>query len=389
MASTVQDALDLIGDYTAADSGQNSQPSQIRAITQAVAYFQRKLALPSDEKTSSFYFSDDQFFYPIPEGFEEELDILYNDPTLNVSGNEWDFEEYSDLLKRSGSRITQNRWSFTTINGFRQIILIGDNIRKGSVIDELDSIGTWVASGDASGLAVDTLIKKYGDASLSFDITNSTGLATLTRTGMSLDVEDLFSNHGYFKLWTDLSDLPIDGIILKLYVDNSNYWTITATIFDDGSDFSAGSFQKVGWALDDAVKTGSPLITQDITKMSINFDLGVGFTSAVDFRIDHLFTSIPDYMDLIYRTSYKGRTEDTEPITKFGLVTDTIAICDYSELFLDLIARRASMQLFPGLRNDKEWYAIYQADLNDMMRSWGMRFPKRRTNKMHDTKLRR
>lgn len=389
MSATANDALLLIKDYVGSETGQNNQPSQLRALTQSVAYFQRKLALPSDEKVHSFYFSDDQFFYAVPTGFEEDLDIMYNDPTLNTVGNEWTFKEYSDLLKRSGESPEKNKWSFTTINGSRQIVLIGSNIYSGTTIDELDAIGDWVASGDASGLAVDALIKKVGDASLSFDITNSSGLATLTRTGMTLDVESLFNNHGYFKLWTYMTSAAIDSVILKLYVDDSNYWTITETDLDDGSAFSANAWKKLGFPLDNVVKTGTPLITQDVTKIVIQFDLGASLTSAADFRVDHLFTTIPDYMDLIYRSSYKGADASGTSLTSFTAVTDTIAICDYSDQFLDLIAKRASMQLFPALRGDKEWYAMYSADLKEMERSWGLRFPKKRTNKARDTKLRR
>ena len=392
MSSTANDALLLISDYTASSTGQNNQPAQLRALTQAVAYFQRKLALPSDEKIHSFYFSDDQFFYAVPTGFEEELDILYNDSTLNIAEREWIFTEYSDLLKRSGVSPGNNKWSFTTINGSRQIVLIGENVNHGEVIDDLDTVGTWVASGDASGLAVDALIKKAGNASLSFDITNSTGLATLTRTGMTLDVESLFNNHGYFKFWTYMTAVTnVDSFILKLYVDNSNYWTITETDFDDAGAFSTGlnAWKKVGFPLDNVVKTGSPLITQDVTKISITVDLGAGFTSAADFRVDHLFTSNPDLLDLVYRSSYKGANANGTSLTAFTAVTDTIAICDYSEQFLDLIARRAAMQLWPSLRADQGWYQLYQSDMKEMMRDWGMRYPRRRNPKTHDTKLRR
>lgn len=389
MSATVNDALLLVGDYTAANTGQNDQSARIRAITQSVAYFQRKLALPSDEKIHSFYYSDDQFFYTVPTGFEEELDIMYNDATFNTIEREWSFKEYSDLLKRSGESPSKNQWSFTTINGSRQIVLIGENINSGSTVDELDSVGNWVASGDASGLAADTLIKKVGDGSLSFDITNSSGLATLTRSGMTLDVQSIFENHGYFKFWNYMTSAIIDSVILKLYVNDSKYWTITETDLDDGSAFSTNAWKKLGFPTDNAVKTGAPEVTEDVTKISITYDLGSGLTSAADFRIDHLYTTIPDYLDLAYRSSYKGANSSGTSITSFTDINDTIAMCNYSELFLDLIARRAAMSLWPALRGDKEFYGMYASEIKEMERYWGLRFPKRRTNKAHDTKLRR
>lgn len=387
--TSVQDILDLVSDHISANTGQVNQERQIRQITQAVKYFKRKINLPSDDGLYSFLFGDDQFFYPVPIDYEEEGDIIYDNPDYNISVREWEFQEYSLLLKRTGAHPIKNQWSTTTINGSNQLMLVGSNVRSGSLIESFDTVGNWVASGDASGLAQDLLQKKYGDASLSFDIVNSTGFATLTNASESLDVQSLFENHAYFKLWTWMSDANIDNVILRLFVDNSNYWTITEDNLDDGSPFSADAWKKIGFPLDNAVKTGSPGISSKVTKIQISFDLGVGFTSAIDFRVDQLFTSIPDEMNLIYKTAYVGATETEESITKFTLPTDTVRICDYSSVFDDLIARRAALSLFPGLRGDINFYQVYQSEMKDVVRDWGLRFPKKRNSRFLPTKLRR
>lgn len=389
MSCTVQDVLSLVEDYISANTGQISQPSQIRQIGQAVAYFKRRLALPSDEKISSFYWSDDNFFYAVPSDFEEELELLYNNPDLNIAEREFEFIEYSVLLKRTGLSPTKNQWSFTTINGSRQIMLVGRNINAGSVIENFDAVGNWTASGDASGLAQDLVEKKVGSGSLSFDLTNSTGLATIATTGLSLGVKTLFENHGYFKMWTRLTNANIDSIAIRLMVDASNYWTITETDFDDGTAFATNIWKKVGWALDNAVATGSPAITDTVTQIQIIFDLGAALTSATDFRIDHLFTTVPDYMDLIYRSANKGKNAAGTSLTTFTAVTDTIDICDYSSVFEDLIAKRAAMNLWPALRADINFYALYRSDLKEMIKDWGLRFPHKRKNKFLPTRLRR
>lgn len=389
MSVTIESLLELVGDYTAAETGNVNQPAQIRAIDKAVSYLQRKAGLPNQEKIHSFYYNDDQFFNDAPVDFMEELDIMYNNPDLNTADREWEFQEYSTLLKRTGNAPTTNKWSFTTINGTNQIVLIGNNENKGSVIDTLDTVGDWVASGDASGLTRDALQKKVGDASLSFDITYSTGLATLTRTGMSLSVQSLFENHGYFKLWTWLSNLNLDGVVIRLFVDNSNYWTMTATEYDDGSALAANAWHKIGWALDDAVQTGSPAITSTVTKIQIQFLVQADFGSAVDFRVDHLFTTIPDYMDLVYRSNYKGKNASGTSLVNFTAITDTIGICDLFPDIDDIIARRAALNLWPQLRADKEFYVSYQSEMKDFLRDSGMRFPRRRNSKYLSTRLKR
>lgn len=387
--TTIQDILNLVGDHISANTGQVDQTRQIRQITQSVKYFKRKLNLPSDERISSFLFSDDQFFFPTPEDYEEEGDLVYHDPLYNIAEREWDFQEYSGLLKRTGNAPAKNQWSTTTINGLNQLMLIGDNIKTGSTIETFDAVGNWTATGDASSLEQDLLQKKVGDGSLKFDIVNSTGTATLQNASESLDVKSLFESHGYFKLWSWMTDDNIDAVILKLFNNNSNYWTITESLLDDGTAFAENQWQKIGFALDDAIETGAPNIASAVTKIQISFDLGVGFTSAADFRVDQLFTSIPDYLDLIYKSTYVGANAAGTPITKFGAVTDTVRICDYSELFEDIIARRAALILFPGLRADVNFYQIYQSELKDITRDWGMRFPKKRNNRYLSTKLKR
>lgn len=389
MSATVQDVLDLIDDHTSSVTGQVDQTQKIRQITKAVDYFQRKIQMPNDEKIHSFFFSDDQFFYDAPSDFAEELYLVYNISDYNTSDREWSFEDYSELIKKTGKRASGNFWSFTMINGTKQIMALGNNIKKGSLIDDLDTVSTWTASGDASSLAQDLLEKKVGDGSLKFDVTYSTGLATLTKTGLSLDLKTVFENHGFIKLWTWMTNINVDSVVLKLFVDDSNYWTITEDDYDDGTAFAANAWKKVGFPLDDAVETGTPEIDETITKIQIQFTLQADFGSAVDFRVDHMFTTIPDKLDLVYKTNYKGSNASGSRLTKFSAVTDTIAICDYFEGWDDLIARRASLVLFPSLRADKEWYLLYQQDLKDMIRDWGLRFPKKRTNKYIPTKLRR
>lgn len=391
MAVTVQEVMNLVGDYTSASTGNVDTEQQIRQINQAIAYLQRKGGLPSDEKIQSFYFTDDQFFYSCATDFMEEIKLLYNNPDYNTKDKEWEFRDYQNLMGQTGEAPNRLLWSITTVNGLKQVMLLGSNINSGTLIEEFDQVGDWVASGDASGLTRDALQKKVGDASLSFDITSSSGLATLTDATVSLDVKSLFENHGYFKLWVWMSSIAVDGWILKLYVDNSNYWTITETDFDDAAAFSTGlnAWKKIGFPMDNAVKTGTPTIDQTITKMVIQVDLGAGLTSAVDFRVDHLFTAIPDYMDLIYRSSYKGKNATGTSLTTLTDVTDTIMVGDFFADFDDLIARRAALNLWPALRGDKEFYAMYKEEFKEFLRDAYMRFPRRRTNKYPVTRLRR
>jgi len=387
MSLTVQDVINLVDDYASSQTGQVDLARKLRQIGTSVEYFQRKGLLPNNESIDSFYFNDDQFFYAAPSDFMEEIDILYNNPDYNTASREWEFMEYSKILKRTGSARNSNKWSFTTINGSNQLVLFGQNIQRGSVIDTMEEVGMWVVQGDASSLELDNLDFKVGDGCLSFDVTAfSSGLAGINDPSVSLDFETLFEKHGYVKCWMKMPSASIDAIRLRLYTSATKYWTITATTTDDGSAFAASTWQKIGWALDNAVKTSTPLITETITKIEIEVDLGAAVTGS-NFRIDHIFTTVPDYLNLLYRSNVKGTTSAGANLTAFTAVTDIIGVSTLFPDIVDLIAKRVALQLWPQLRNDKEWYVAYQADLKEMARDVGMRFPRKRTNKFVNTRL--
>jgi hypothetical protein len=386
---TLQDALnatkDEIGNYS---TGVIVDDVVIRAIMRATDYVKRQMGIPSDEFRQTILFTDDQKYYDLNADNMECLLLLYTDENLNTEQTRWEYENYTDILHRTGGDRT-NRWSVTYINGKKQLIVHGYNQNGGQILDEMDNVGDWVVADDASGLALDTNQKYSGVGSLSFDITNATGVATITNPNVSYDLEALFEQHGYLKLRAYMTDNNIDSITLKLYTDASNYYTIAVDIADDGTEFAQDSFQKIGFACDDAILTGSP-DPSDINQIDVEFDLGAGFTTAADFRIDTLFTVVPDSLDLIYYTKYKG-TDTTLATykTTLNVVTDKFLFTSTDEDILEVIAQKAAIILWPQVRGDKEQLMIQKNELRDNMKSFTKRWPRRRVQGTFKTYLRR
>lgn len=378
MSITLQDVTDQVNDYTGNYVTSTIDPgAKTRAINRAIEYLKRRLGFPSDETIQSFYFSEDQFFYPANTDFDEGLYLRYHDPSLNTQDREWRYMPYDDLLRRTGDASTTYLWSFTTINGLKQLVVVGQNLTRGSLIESFDNVGNWVASGDASALARSALQKYVGDASLSFTATRSSGTATITNSLESLGVQNYFETHAIFKFWTRLPNTSITNIILRLYVDNSNYWTITEDDLDDGTAFIANQWTKVGFPLDNAVATGSPAITSAVTKIEISYTLTAGFATGTIYT-DHLFTAVPDYMDSTYYTRYKGKTTGGVDLINLATASDTLRIGDYFDDYLDVIARRAALNITPQLRGDKDFFQSYMEDFREMMKTLGKSFPRKR-----------
>lgn len=389
MATTLQDLLnatnDNIGSYS---TGITADDIKKRAINRAIEWVKRTIGIPTDEKVQTILFSADQKYYDLNADVDEGLMVIYSDEDYNTEQYRWEYYNYPDILHTTGGLRT-NRWSITYINGTKQLVLHANNLSQGNTLLTMDSVTDWTASDDAIGIAIDTNQKYEGTGSISFDITNSAGVATIYNDNVTLDIESLIENHGYIKFWQYLTDSNIDIVTLKLIDDVSNYYTITATVADDGTDFAQDAWQKVGFALDDAVVTGSP-DPSGITKVQIEFDLGAGFTSAADFRVDYMFSTVPDSVDFIYYTANKGTdTTGATAKTELSEVTDIPSWSGVHDDISEVVSQRAAVVLWPQLRGDKEAYMLLVQDLKENMKTFARRWPRKRLQGQTKTYLRR
>lgn len=378
MSTTLQDVILLTQDYVGNyGTGANRIEIIHRAINRSIEYNKRMVGLPNDESIYSFYFSADQFFYDLPANVIEPLYLTYNKKTSNNRANRFEYFNYPDVLQGIGNA-NERKWSMANINGKKQLIISARNEYSGQLIFSLDDITNWTASDDASDLSSDTNQKYQGTASIAFDITNSAGYATLTFTGLNLDIDALFERYGFIKLYTYMTDNNIDAVTLRLQSSAGNYHTITVTLADDGTAFAQDEWQKIGFDTQDSVITGTPDNTS-ITQISIEFELGLGFTSAADFRIDNIFTSYPDKLDLIYLSNVKG-TDTTGATEKTTLdnPTDILWYSDDYDDFTDLIAQRAAINLWPHLKGDKEQFMLLKNDYKENLKSFARRYPRKR-----------
>lgn len=376
---------DYVGNYS---TGTIRDDVSYRAINRAIEYLKRIISVPNDEEIHSFWYTDDQFFYDLPAKFAEALQLKYHNPLANRPDNIWDYFDYPSVLQGvGGSR--RNRWSITNINGRKQLVVVGHNGITGQTILTMDSDTDVAVDDDASGLTVNTLTRYEGTGAIQFDITNSAGVAGIVFSNINHDLEELFERSGFLKFMAFMTDANIDSIAIKLQSSIGNYYTITTAVADDGTDFVANDWQKIGFHTEDAVATGTPDLNA-ITQITIEFDLGAGFTSAADFLIDQLFTAYPEQMDLVMYTNIKGT--DTTGVTEKAVLTSADDILlfseDYDE-FADLVAQRAAINIWPQLRGDKEQYMMLKQDFNDNLKTFGRKWPRKRIQGTYRHSLRR
>lgn len=378
MSFTLQDVLNLTNDYLGNYTTGNIETAQkYRAINSSIDFIKRRLGLPSDETYQTVLFSSDQIYYDLDSDVNEAFLLKYSNDFYNTPMYFWDYMQDVDMLKRAGNNLDK-RWSITNINGRKQLMLLGSNIKGGDTIDPLEEIGDWIVTNDGSSLVLDTNIKQAGAGSLKTTVAYSAGTVTFRNTNLNLDLSDLFENSGMIKLYCRSTNANITNFKLKIFTDSSNYVTITVSVDDAGNTFVANSFFKVGFKMDEAVETLGTLDKSNITRIDIDVTIPSGFSSGYIW-IDNIFTTFPDELELGFYSSYKG-TDSTGATQKttLNVITDIVGIGNMYNDFIDIIARKAALILFPQLRGDKEYYSVFVTDFNDMLRTLSRTFPRKR-----------
>jgi len=371
-----------------------------RALNRAIEYFQRRLTFPSDRRIYKFYFSSDVLYYPLPSGFNEPLGLFYDNQDYNTPSRQWEYRTDLDIVPISGLNVSSRFWGITTINQSNQIIMLGPNINDGTVLDPMDKIGTWTASSDANSLSVDNNVYKEGSGSLMFSITPSSGSAVLQSnfsSGNALDFTSYVQNNGQFKFWVYMPTVNFSNIQFVFGSDSSNYYTGTMTTNADGSSWTANQWNKLGVFFNDMSMTGSPN-SKAITFFKIIFNEGSGFSSVSNMRVDYLFVSVPDYMNLVYLSSYKGYVSGSNPkqeIQNFNYndpnanISDNLYFGDFAPDLIGPVCKRAALELIPQLRQDKDYYMSYKQEVEEWIRIFGRVYPRLRRIDYGKTKLKR
>jgi hypothetical protein len=371
---------DYLGNYT---TGTVDIGRRMRAINRAVEYAKRRMTLPSDETTSSFWFSRDQLYYTAPTDVNEPINLLYADANNNTPRTQWNWIPYPDLLRLTGTG-RSNFWSHATINGYLQILMLGYNLTTGSILETFTMLPGFNGQNDATALTIDNNVYSVAPGSLEFTIdpTLGHGLASI-EWGVQWDITTLHQKQGIIKLDAYLPSLALTSINLVLGTDALNYYTFTCTDTDNGTAFVVNNFNRLHWTF---LASAAPVIVgspndQNITYARVDFIQSGAFGSSPisGFRIDNMYSVFPDEMTFIYNTKYKGTdTLGTTQLINFTSSSDIPAFGQYAPDLLDPIALRAAWILEPQLRGDKDFMKTYFDECEERLKDFGHIYPRKR-----------
>jgi len=249
---------------------------------------------------------DDLFNYALPGDYHSMIDLMPED-----NRNEWDMAFRRAAGRFDLQKAIKNR--IVSIEGSEgsKIIRINWKSRAPQSFHTMDSLagnGTWSAVGTASGVALDTIVKKVGSGSIKFDAAaTNDGISNLNMS-QAVDMTDadevgelLFDL--YIKNAADLANF--NGITAIWGNDlTTKYWTgVEQTLQADGTALHVGfNTIKVPWNTATETGTVAPA-TIDSLKFTVNIDAAI-----TDLRIDNVRMSIGRNFDIKYNSKCLYRT---------------------------------------------------------------------------------
>ena len=370
---------DYVSNYSVA---QMDEEQWLRATDHAVNSLFIKLGGLQDKK--NFLYTQDVSLYDLEDDFKSFIGLYYADPKYNLPQNRWSYRPYTDIKAQTGQR-TGNKAAVTTINGRKQLMLLGLNIFGGTTLDPMDTV-LWTPDMDASDIEFDYFNKKQGSASQRFTITENLGEAIVGRSDIHWDFTSLHEREGFLRIYAYTPSNDFANIQARYGSSPSDYFTITITTDANGDELKENDWNLLSFATKEKVATGNPN-QQDINFFEIIYNLNPGYGTVANNRLDYLYTAYPDEMELVFYTNKKGVNANGDPISKITTVSDEI---DLDEDFIEPLAVKAAGYAWPQLKGSAEYWMLYKAEWTDFLKTMGRTRPKiMNQNDFQSSRLRR
>jgi len=230
-----------------------------------------------------------EFEYPAPANFKATIDLLDRDNSV------FRFMETSEKEFWRRKDIATNFYADANRRDTRFLLVNSGSDGGGTQINNMDSLtanGTWAAVGGTgvSNLAVDTVVKREGEASISYDITAATVPALENSTMAQVDLSS-HENKSTLFLWVYLPTVTsLSNVILRWGSSTTDFWAVTETDQFSEFPFQTG-WNRLGFKWDGAAETGTPVSSAvDYIRVTITYSVA---TTDTDFRIDALDSKLP------------------------------------------------------------------------------------------------
>lgn len=304
---------------------------------------------------------DNVYRYVVPTDLKGNK-ILDIRPQANRAVSDNFDQVYSEEFDRYK---TNNSFTIEHSDGVKYV-RISKSLTAGVLLNECESAtanGTWAASSGASNLTADSLYKITGSASLNFDLASTGYIENSTMTQVDLSEHDEISS---IFVWVYMPTV-VTNVILRWGNSSTVYWSKTVTTNFDSTSFQTGwNLLRFDWS------TASETGTVDPTAIDyIRVTLTYTGTADTDYRVDSIYSRLPEINEMVYYSKYLFRnssgtwiekpTDDTDIV---NLDTDSYNLFLYESCLLaaqELQGEDASFDVSYWERRRKEAWDMYRA----------------------------
>lgn len=227
---------------------------KVRDLDTAIRELRRKFQPPWTLRKGSLRIFDDILEYPTASDHDE---MAYIDKD--------NLESYRETARFYNTSIQQ---FYEMVNSSRNLMaeiwkdgtkIIGLNAQKenlgSQVLSTAEVVADYTASGDADSVELDNVNYVKGNGSIRVNITNSTGVATISNTFTSFSDSKHTSKYHFRRIYLDAVPTSIE---MRLQTSATNYLSSGAiTTQFDGSALKADQWNIIAYDLNEATETGT------------------------------------------------------------------------------------------------------------------------------------
>lgn len=385
----LQDLLNQLQDFVDLfNIGDVNQERMKRALNRAIEYYQRRLGLPCNEFSYEILYYDGNYFYTLPADFNEITSFEYKDKIRNKKSNEFHWQPDDILIKKIGNKVNfpHNYFSVTQRNGEQKIIIIPKDAKASSVL--LESFNSFItadkltailnASSDISALLGenDKTQKTEGDASAWLKLTASVATPILVIPLNNITLSGLSDKEQFFGIDIYLPDISKVNKIEFLYTEGATNYVLEAKSLN--ADYSA---RKNGWnTLKFRFRDVENFNYTNLTnvKLKITFQNMV-VNETYTLNLDNFGCYIPDYLECIYYSNYKGKDNAGSYVLNLNAVNDVPLFDKVAPDLILPICLRAAFYLAPQLKMNTEFVTLFFQEAENTIKNLGRSYPRKRT----------
>lgn len=292
----------------------------------------QKANVPEMMSKQAYFFYDGVYDYAQPNNIFGYSVVDIAPQGVTRSFRDYASKQYIADFDRGKSYVVSGvNVTFLSANGVNVMRIAQAKATAKTNIDTMSLTTGWTASGNASGLALDSTVYYQEPGSLRFNLAAGGTQGILTKTLMNALDLSTYAGVAVVFLAVQMPDITsITSVEMRLGSSSSSYWTKTVTAGFLGA-FQVNDFFLLAFDLALATTVGTPVST------AINYvELLFNYSNASvvpNVRVGGLWASLPSPYDVLTQTTaifIPDESSTDTPQTAITLDSDTIILNEAS-----------------------------------------------------------